>query len=529
MTTLHFSPEHLEPLRADLVPRLLELRWPRFLHQWEKHPYGLGPRSHPVLAALEKAGGVLLSATAWLMDRVVENTDLPPPGFVRLAAIHAAAQVLAHDLDDLTEHRVRAVHTLELRETRQVLQEPSLLDSFYKDALHYTQDHVRQGHDADAALCAYAHLMVQTCLSLVLDPRHGTLRERHRGVHLHVFDIYFPLFGEVRRDQASPMLPITLDGIIGNGEYLRAGRRLVRDLLAYDATAGKNPKRINPVLFALGKPGCGKTASAHALGRHLLDSAAAVGLLAKFCIIRRTDWASAYQNASAAALIGRFTSELEDFPGVVAFYWPDIDTAFGVRGGGDLRAEEKSILGAAFGLFDGTILPANGQWILLCDANYLQMDDATVSRLTQQPYLLEGPVSAADYVRLVRDELLGDEYQNHLDCTQDQWMEFGKMAAEKTVSGRDCAHFARRLIARIEDVDYPEGFFAADFDQRRRFLSLVRRSLPFETLLGEFEYTLDFCLAARRQEEEEQVSSLAKELIRMEKARRRAEESTETN
>ncbi len=527
MTTFHLKPEDLEPLRADLVPRLLELRWPRFLYQWERHPYGLGPRSHPILAALEKAGGLLLSARAWLRDRVTEREDAPPPGFARLAAVHAASLVLAHELDGLTGHRVRAVHGLELRETRQVLEDPNLLEAFYKDALHYTQDHVRQGHDADTALCAYARLMVQTCLTLVRDPRHGAQLERHRQVHFHVGDIHFPLFGEVRRDQASPVLPVTLDGIIGNTEYLRAGRRLVRDLLAYDPAAGKNPKRLNPVLFALGKPGCGKTASAHALGRHLLDSAAAVGLMAKFCVIRRTDWASAYQNASAAALIERFTSELDGFPGVVAFYWPDIDTAFGARGGGELRAEEKSILGAAFGLFDGTLLPANGQWILLCDANYMQMDDATVSRLTQQPYLLEGPVSAADYVRLVRDELLGDEYKKHLDCTQAQWVEFGTLAAEEAVSGRDCAHFARRLIARIEDVDYPEGFFTADFDQRRHFLSLVRRQLTFEILLTEFRYTLEFCRTARQKEEEDQVSALARELLRMEKARRLAEEQAE--
>ena len=101
------------------------------------------------------------------------------------------------------------------------------------------------------------------------------------------------------------------------------------------------------------------------------------------------------------------------------------------------------------------------------------------------------------------------------------------LAANEAVSGRDCAHFARRLIARIEDVDYPEGFFSADFDQRRHFLSLVRRQVTFEILLTEFRYTLDFCRTARHQEEEDQVSSLARELLRMEKARRLAGEQAE--
>jgi len=527
MTTFHMNAEHLEPLRVEIVPRLLELRWPRFLYQWEKHPYGLGPRSHPVLAALEKSAGVLLSATAWLKQTASEPSDAPPPGWSRLAAVHAAARVLAHDLDELTGHRVRASNPMPLRETRQVLEEENLLDAFLKDSLHYTQDHVRQGHDADTALCAYAHLLCLSCLSLSRDPRHAAQHELHRNVHFHIYDIHFPVFGELRKDQTSLVLPVRLENIVGNQEFLRAGRRLVRDLIAWDPETGKNPKRLNPILFALGRPGCGKTASAHAVGQHLLAEAAAVGLMAKFCVIRRTDWASAYQNASASALIDRFTSELQNFPGVVAFYWPDIDTAFGARGGGDLRAEEKSILGAAFGLFDGTILPANGQWILLCDANYMQMDDATVSRITQQPFLLEGPVTAADYVHLVRDEFLGDDYKKHIDCTAAQWVEFGMLAAEKAVSGRDCAHFARRLISRIEDVNYPNGFFQADYEKRRHFLSLVRKNLEFSVLLTEFQYTLDFCLTARQKEEEDQVSSLAKELIRMEKARRRAEETND--
>ncbi len=551
MTMFHMNAENLEPLRVEIVPRLLELRWPRFLYQWEKHPYGLGPRSHPVLAALEKSAGVLLSVQAWLRQTVDspegfpgskpvgspagkpagkpdDDPSAPPsPGWSRLAAVHAAARVLAHELDGLTGHRVRAANPMPLRETRQVLEDANILDAFLKDALHYTQDHVRQGHDADTALCAYAHLLCLSCLSLARDPRHGAQHERHKNIHFHIYDIHFPVFGEIRKDQTSLVLPVRMENIIGNQEFLRASRRLVRDLIAYDPETGQNPKRINPILFALGKPGCGKTASAHAVGQHLLAEAAAVGLMAKFCVIRRTDWASAYQNASASALIDRFTSELKGFPGVVAFYWPDIDTAFGARGGGDLRAEEKSILGAAFGLFDGTILPANGQWILLCDANYMQMDDATVSRLTQQPFLLEGPVTATDYVRLVRDEFLGDEYKKHIECRPEQWTEFGELAARKAVSGRDCAHFARRLISRIEDVNYPDGFFQANFEKRRHFLSLIRKNLEFSVVLSEFQYTLEFILAARQKEEEDQVSSLARELIRMERARRLAEEEAD--
>jgi hypothetical protein len=167
-----------------------------------------------------------------------------------------------------------------------------------------------------------------------------------------------------------------------------------------------------------------------------------VGLLAKFCVIRRTDWASAYQNASAAALIARFTSELEGFAGVVAFYWPDIDTAFGSRAGGDLRTEEKSILGAAFGLFDGTLLPNNGQWILICDANYMRWVDATSA---DWPAAISdgGPPRRSCYTVLVVKRLVESITPACGDLNEA--VARIREKAAMVVFGRDCAHSRRRL------------------------------------------------------------------------------------
>ncbi len=526
MTHFEFHQEQLEPLLVDIVPQLQDSRWPRFLQSWEKHPYGLGPKGNRILAALELAAGVLVAVESWSEARNVP-ADPPKPdmvGLVRLGAVYSAALVLAHEMDRITNHAVRISKKMELRETRQVLNSTDILPAFFRDALLYTQDHVTRGHEADEALCAYAHLLRKTCRSLSEDPRYPASGPKNPRPDLVVGDCRFSLFGDLAPVQENQVLQVELESIVGNRDFLSAGKRLVRDLIAFDPETLRNPKRLNPILFALGKPGCGKTASAHALGAYLVREAAKVNLLAKFCVIRRTDWASAYQNASASALIEKFKSELRNFSGVVAFYWPDIDTAFGARGGADMHAEEKHILGAAFGLFDGTILPSNGQWILLCDANYMQMDDATISRLTQQPFLLEGPVTAQDYVELIRNRLLGEEYRNQVQMTEDQWMELGKEAAQLAVSGRDCAHFTRRLIQKIEDVAYPEGFFQADFEQRVHFLRLVRKTLSLEEVRGEFARTLDFCQAAVLREEDERITGLAKDMVRLAKAEKLAEE-----
>lgn len=528
MTIFRFDEEQLAPLKTDVIAAIVRSGWPTLLTTWERCPYGLGPRGYKVLQTLERTGGILLAMQAFLerrgnrLETTASNLSDAPISFGRLLAIHAAAAFLAGELDEITAHRVRTVNMLEPGDTRRLLTQDPLLDVILKDAILFVKNHIQKGYESDESLCAYAHLLTSFCRMQSQDPRYNIKTEELQSFSFELFQLHYNPFGKLQKIQSQPLLPVQLEDIVGNEEFLTAGRRLIRDVLAYDPKSGVNPKRINPILFGLGKPGCGKTASAHALGRHLLEQAKNVGLLAKFCVIRRTDWASAYQNASAFALIERFTSELEGFPGVVAFYWPDIDTAFGTRAGGDLHAEEKSILGAAFGLFDGTLLPNNGQWILICDANYMQMDDATISRLAQQPYLLEGPTTPQEYTKLVRDHLLGEAYAPYAGLSIKQWRAFGEKAAASELSGRDCSHFARRLCALMDDVEYPEGFFDANLETRQEMLRQARRRLSAREFFEQYQYVLDFVEDARKREEEEQINTRVQNWVRDEKARRRA-------
>src|SRR5581483_3855737 len=142
-------------------------------------------------------------------------------------------------------------------------------------------------------------------------------------------------------------------------------------------------------------------------------------------------------------------------------YWPDIDTAFAARDDSGLHSEEKNILGACFGIFDGTIIPKNGQWFMMTDANTLNMDKATISRITQDPFQLKGPILPADFVRLTRDIKLRG-LAPYLDLTEDQWTAFGTRCIELKLSGRAIENVSRKIISEIEDFEYPEEYFKAD-------------------------------------------------------------------
>lgn len=270
-------------------------------------------------------------------------------------------------------------------------------------------------------------------------------------------------------DPITDLKPVEVQDIVGNTEYVDAALKLCRDVAAYDLQAGRSAKRINPVLFALGRPGCGKTITAHAIGNYFLDYCRERDIPARFRVIRRTDWASSYQNASASKLIKIFKEEVYGFEGVCGVYWADIDTAFASRSSGDLRMEEKNNLGAVFGIFDGTLIPKDGKWFMMCDANFMQMDEATTSRIAQNPFRVRGPTTPDDYVRLLRDILLREEAAN-IVATDDAWHGIGARCVAADLSGRAVESIAGNVRARIQDFEYPDEYFVADFQTRQRLL-----------------------------------------------------------
>jgi hypothetical protein len=353
----------------------------------------------------------------------------------------------------------------------------------------------RLGDEARLAACVRSHWrkMALAARAALDAAEHAPLREALTAATLRLPGVdYAGLDRRAASDGEPPeLLDVDLDDVVGNHDVVQAAVKLARSIASFDIATRRNPRAVdNPVLFILGSPGCGKTVTAHAVGRYFLRVCAEAGVPARFRVIRRTDWASHYQNKSASDLLRIFREEVFGFHGVCGAYWPDIDTAFAARGDPDIRSEEKANLATLFGILDGTVGPRNGQWFLICDANYMQMDEALASRLTQDPKIARGPETGADYVRLLRDVKL--KGWRDLLPDDEAWTAIGARLEDARLSGRAVAAIAGRLIAEIQDVAEPPGFLAMSFDEKRAALRAAARPASAERIAEEIERYVRF-------------------------------------
>ncbi|MFP4600284.1 MAG: AAA family ATPase [Persicimonas sp.] len=318
-----------------------------------------------------------------------------------------------------------------------------------------------------------------------------------------------------RVETGGALLPVGPEEIVGNDAYVEAGLKLARDVAGFDFEAGKNPKRVNPVLFGLGRPGSGKTITAHAVGNYFLEYCRERDVPAQFRVIQRTEWASSYQNASAQNLVRIFREEIYGFDGVSGIYWPDIDTAFASRDNQGLRMEEKQNLGAVFGVFDGTLLPKDGKWFLICDANTLHMDEATVSRIAQNPMSVDGPTEPAQYATLMR-ELMLDDVADFVPDDEASWQRIGELCVEHDLSGRNVESICNNIRAHIQDFEYPEAYFSADAVERREIIDSLCQPVSADQIaefLADFvEFRQDAEDQAQEQKFRREVASIVRQL-----------------
>ena len=357
--------------------------------------------------------------------------------------------------------------------------------------------------------------------------RTGTLRPMVEALAARKLTVAgYPYQGFTRQaatETPAGLLPVWPRDIVGNDAYLEAGMRLARDVAGYDFALGKNPKKINPVLFALGVPGCGKTVTAHAVGNYFLTFCREREVPARFVVVRRTDWASSYQNASANNLVRIFREEVHGFHGVCGVYWPDIDTALASRASSDLRMEEKNNLGAVFGVFDGTLLPKDGKWFLICDANTMRMDEAAVSRIAQNPFTVEGPTTVEHFVTLMRDIMLRD-VRTFVPSEDEAWQRIGADAVAKKLTGRAIDNIASNIRARIQDFEYPDDYFRAPTDERREMIARLSNGVDEEFIRGAMQDWVAFKDEAQRREEQERFDAEVDAVVRQLNAGRAAVE-----
>ncbi|CAN0214156.1 unnamed protein product, partial [Phaeothamnion confervicola] len=391
-------------------------------------PYGLTKSHLTLLEIVEQAGAQFLELQKALGHRISADrqgngfgfsNQLDPvdSAFCNLFALFvgcdgaaaALAGLSANELDIQGGFKAPWVERLRSQAPRDAAQ--TMLQEFVS-FLQRHKDHpdpARRIEEPDQILecgAAYFRLLSNSVLEQAVDSEFERHRRALDKINVEVCGRGYRGFEAATtavEEEPAELLSVWPEDVVGNKDYLAAGLRLARDVAGFDFVANRNPKKLNPVLFGQGSPGCGKTVTAHAIGNHFLKYCRDRGVPARFLVIRRTDWASSFQNASAGQLVKIFREQVQGFHGVVGVYWPDIDTAFAARTDPGMHSEESNILGASFGIFDGTLIPKNGKWFLICDANYMNMDEATLSRLSQDPHKILGPSTPADHAELMRD------------------------------------------------------------------------------------------------------------------------------
>lgn len=507
------------------------------LHKLVRAPFGHTVLTLRALDAIIECGDLALQAGEALHAALLEDIArsgslaLPEPTkdqrlFIGAFQVTALADALAPRLGELAP--TPEVHTdLEADGLEDLLRKPAkaLTSAVLAMAGKYLEVQAQRQPGAGGAQVDEREVWAVTTLhAFVLQLRGAVRRLTHMG-RLRPFGVALAArkvqVGELRyegfnsrsaTEPASDLKPVQIADVVGNQEYLQAGLKLARDVAAYDLAGRRSPKKLNPVLFGLGRPGCGKTITAHAIGNYFLEYCRQRDIPARFKVIRRTDWASSYQNASAATLVKIFKEEVYGFDGVCGVYWPDIDTAFASRSSGDLRSEEKNNLGAVFGIFDGTLIPKDGKWFMICDANFMQMDEATRSRIAQNPFTVKGPTSSADYVHLLREVLLGELRQFVAVGEEARWPEVGDALVAADLSGRSVESIAGNIRATIQDFEYPDEYFKASFDERTRIIDKLSKRVPISTVLKE---VADYVSFNRDSEEREAKQAFEREVEQM--------------
>ncbi len=257
-------------------------------------------------------------------------------------------------------------------------------------------------------------------------------------------------------------MQVKKEDVIGTQEL---GEKLWRNLMklaCYDVDRNKNPMDPAFCIFTYGEPGGGKTFTAHAMVQSFGDLCKKLGIPFKAYTHSSTDYATSYQNETANAL-NTLAKEIKDFKGIVVMYVADADTILVSRKDPDLRIEQKQTLAVYNKMFDGTLIPKNGKFMVIMDANELQgIDDATKSRLFDEIIEHKRFDKAEDFTALAKS-LLTKGASGGIEMTEDDWAYVGQYLLGSKLSNREITSVCRRIRG---EYDVPEEMLTKPFEDK---------------------------------------------------------------
>jgi hypothetical protein len=269
------------------------------LHKLVRAPFGHTVLTLRALEAVIEAGDLALQAGEALQAALLEDIAragslaLPEPTkdqrlFIGAFQVTALADALSARLGELAPSP--EVHAdLEADGLEDLLrkQPKPLTSALLAMAGKYLEVQAQRQPGAGGARVDEREVWVVTTLHAFIVQLQGAVRRlthmgrlRPFGVALaqrkvQVGDLRYEGFNSRSASEpVSDLKPVQLPDVVGNQEYLQAGLKLARDVAAYDLAGRRSPKKLNPVLFGLGRPGCGKTITAT---RSAITSSSIVG------------------------------------------------------------------------------------------------------------------------------------------------------------------------------------------------------------------------------------------------------------
>jgi len=277
------------------------------------------------------------------------------------------------------------------------------------------------------------------------------------------------------------LMPIKKENVIGEQKFGKTIWSNLVKLSAYNHEKMANPYDPASVIFIYGEPGGGKTFTSHAYIQSFSELCREKGISLWALTHSTTDYASHYQNLTANRL-AELAGKIKDFPGIVIMYVADADNIFQSRKNPDLTAEQQQTLGVYFKMFDGTMIPKNGKFMAIMDANYIEgIDDATKSRLFDEVLELERFDKPEQFADLARAYLTkGAESK----IPEKDWQEIGKYLLQSPLSNREINHVVKQLR---RDFTVPEDMIGKPYEEHVAFRNKHIQGINKDTIISTFD------------------------------------------
>ncbi len=125
-------------------------------------------------------------------------------------------------------------------------------------------------------------------------------------------------------------------------------------------------------------------------------------------------------------------------------------------------------------------------------------------------------------MHLLRDVLLGELRGFVAVGEEGRWSEVGAALVAADLSGRSVESIAGNIRAAIQDFEYPDEYFKASFDERRRIIDRMSRRIPISTVLLEIEDYVKFNREAEAKEARDRFDREVEQMVQQLNAGRAA-------